>query len=282
MHSQTVQAVCQEYDTRRRQARKRKLRWRGTRSLGWIPFKASGVKVVDDTVRYAGHTFRFWLSRPLEGTLKAGHFSQDARGRWYVNFQCETQAPEPSTGTGEVGIDLGLNELATLSTGDKIEAKRCYRELEPALAVASRAGKKKRVKAIHAKIKNRRKDFLHKASTRLVRENGAIFVGDVNASALAKTKLAKSVLDAGWSAFRAMLAYKAIARQVWFDVVNERFSTQVCSECGALGGPKGIADLGIRAWACLECGTHHDRDVNSAKLILRAGHRTLVGGIPAL
>jgi IS605 OrfB family transposase len=190
--------------------------------------------------------------------------------------------PDPSSGTSEVGIDLGLKELATLSTGEKIEAKQFYRDLEPALASAQRAGKKKRVKAIHAKIKNRRKDFLHKESTRLVRENGAIFVGNVNASALAKTKMAKSVLDAGWSAFRTMLAYKAMAQQVWFDVVNEAFSTQICSECDALSGPKGITDLGIREWVCWECGMHHDRDVNSAKLILRAGHRTLAGGIPVL
>jgi IS605 OrfB family transposase len=282
LHSQTVQAVCEEYATRRQQARKRKLRWRGKRSLGWIPFKAVGIKVANDTVRYAGHTFRFWLHRPIEGQIKTGSFSQDARGRWYVNFHCEIEAPDPSTGTGSVGIDLGLKDLATLSTGEKIEAKQFYRDLEPLLAIAQRAGKKKRVKAIHAKIKNRRQDFLHKESTRLVRENGAIFIGDVNASALAKTKMAKSILDASWSAFRTMLAYKAIAQQVRFDVVNERFSTQLCSECGALSGPKGIAEIGIREWVCSECGTHHDRDVNSAKLILRAGHRTLAGGSLAL
>lgn len=282
LHSQTVQAVCQEYDTRRKQSKKRKLRWRGKRSLGWIPFKTSGVKVVNDTVRYAEHTFRFWLSRPIDGIIKTGNFSQDARGHWFVNFQCEVEDPAPSVGIGAIGIDLGLKDLATLSTGEKIEAKQFYRDLEPALVIAQRAGKKKRVQAIHAKIKNRRKDFLHQESTRLVRENGVIFVGDVNASKLAKTKMAKSVLDAGWSAFRTLLAYKAIAQQVRFDVVNERFSTQLCSECGALGGPKGIAELGIREWVCSECGTHHDRDVNSAKLILRSGHRTLAGGIPCL
>lgn len=282
LHSQTVQAVCQEYDTRRKQAKKRKLRWRGKRSLGWIPFKSAGVKVVGDTVRYSGHNFRFWLSRPIEGIIKTGSFSQDARGRWYVNFQCEVEAAEPSMGIESIGIDLGLKDFATFSTGEKIEAKRFYRGLEPALATAQRAGKKKRVKAIHAKIANRRKDFLHQESTRLVRENGVIFVGDVSASQLAKTTMAKSVLDAGWSAFRTMLAYKSIARQVRFDVVNERGSTRTCSECGALSGPKGIAECGIRDWVCLECGTHHDRDVNAAKLILRAGHRTLAGGIPRL
>jgi putative transposase len=150
------------------------------------------------------------------------------------------------------------------------------------LSKAQRARKKKRIKAIHAKISNRRKDFLHKLSSRLMDECGGIFVGNVNASGLAKTRMAKSVLDAGWSALRTMLAYKAMARRVWFEVIDEVFSTQTCSECGALGGPKGIAGLGIRDWACTEYGVHHDRDVNSAKLILALGCQRLAGGIPAL
>ena len=282
LHSQTVQAVCQEYEARRRAARKAKLRWRGKRSLGWVPFKKVGVKVNGSTVRYGGETFRYWRSRPIEGTLKTGSFSQDARGRWYVNFQCEVEATPPSQRTAAIGIDLGLKDFATLSTGEKIEAPRLYRELEEKLASAQRARDKDRIKAIHAQIANCRKDFLHKLSTRLVNEYGAIFVGNVNASKLIRTRMAKSILDAGWSAFRTLLRYKAISHRVVFEEVDEAFSTRTCSECGALSGPKGIAGLGIRDWACTECGVHHDRDVNSAKLILALGCQRLAGGIPAL
>jgi IS605 OrfB family transposase len=282
INAQSIQAVCEEYATRRQQFRKRRLRWRGKKSLGWIPFKAPGVKITDDSVNYYGHTFRFWLSRPIEGKIKAGNFAQNAQGHWFVNLNCEVDQPAASEGTGSIGIDLGIKDFATFSNGEKIEAQRFYRDLQPKLAIAQRAHKKRRIKAIHAKIKYRRKDHLHKLSTRLVRENAVIFVGNVNASDLAKTKMAKSVLDAGWSAFRIMLAYKAIAHRVWFEEVNERFTTQVCSECGSLGGPKGIADLRIRNWTCTECGVSHDRDVNSAKLIFARGHSRLAVGIPVL
>jgi IS605 OrfB family transposase len=279
LHSQSIQAVCEEYATRRKQTKKRWLRYRGKRSLGWIPFKASGLKLNGDRVGYQGQTYCLWLSRPVEGAIKTGGFSQDARGRWYIHIACEVANPVPSQGTQSIGIDLGLKTLATLSNGTEIEAKRFYRDVEPKLAIAQRARKKPCVQALHAKIKNRRKDFLHKASTRLVADNAAIFVGNVNASKLAKTKMAKSVLDAGWSAFKTMLAYKAMARQVWFEEIDERNTTRTCSECAALSGPKDIAGLGIRDWVCRECGCAHDRDVNSAKLVLAAGHRRLVEGI---
>ena len=143
--------------------------------------------------------------------------------------------------------------------------------MEDKLAVAQRANKKQRVKAIHAKIANRRKDALHKLSTQLVNEYGAIFIGGVNAASLAKTRMAKSVLDAGWSAFRTMLRYKADDRGVWFEEVDEAYSTQTCSCCGSITGPKGVAGLGIRGWQCSVCGAEHDRDINAAKNILAAG-----------
>lgn len=282
LHSQSVQAICEEYAIRRKQAKKRKLRWRGKKSLGWIPFKASGVKVSEDTVTHCGNSFRFWLSRPIAGKIKTGSFSQNAKGHWFVNFQCEVEQPEASQGSGSIGIDLGLKDFAAFSHGEPVQAQRFYRDMEPKLAVAQRAKKKYRVRAIHAKIANRRKDHLHKLSTRLVQENAAIFVGNVNASGLAKTNMAKSVLDAGWSAFRTMLCYKAIARKVWFEEIDERFSTQTCSECGALGGPKGLQGLVIRDWTCHECGVAHNRDINSAKNILARGHSRLAVGIPVL
>jgi IS605 OrfB family transposase len=181
-----------------------------------------------------------------------------------------------------VGIDLGLKDLVATSAGEKLSAPQFYRGLEAKLAIAQRAGKKSRVREIHAKIANRRKDSLHQFSTRLVRGYDTLFVGNVNASALAKTRHAKSVLDAGWSAFRTMLRYKCAFAGATFAEVNEAFSTQTCSACRTRSGPKGIAGLGIREWTCGECGTVHDRDVNAAKNILAAGRRRLAEGIPAL
>jgi putative transposase len=288
IHSQTLQSVTAEYATRRKQFKKVKLRWRvsrgSRRSLGWIPFKIGAVTYKNGQLRYAGQYFGVWDSYGLaDYKLRSGSFSQDARGRWYANICVETVVTK-SAGTESIGIDLGLKDFATLSTGEKIEAPRLYRDAEAKLAAAQRARKKKRVRAIHAKIANRRKDFLHKLSARLVKENGAIFVGNVNAAGLAKTNMAKSVLDAGWSTFRTMLQYKCDHAAVWFEEVNEAYSTQTCSNCGNLpdSRPKGIAGLRIREWTCSDCGAVHDRDVNAARNILAAGHRRLEAGITVL
>ena len=288
IHSQTLQSITAEYATRRKQFKKAKLRWRvshGSRkSLGWVPFKIGAVTYKNGQLRYAGQYFGVWDSYGLaDYKLRSGSFSQDARGRWYANICVETVATK-SAGTASIGIDLGLKDFATLSTGEKIAAQRLYRGAEAKLAVAQRANKKQRVKAIHAQIANRRKDFLHKLSTRLVKENGAIFVGNVNAAGLAKTNMAKSVLDAGWSTFRTMLRYKCDHAAVWFEEVNESYTTQTCSCCGSIpaSSPKGRAGLGIREWACSECGSVHDRDVNAARNILARGHARLAVGIPVL
>jgi len=122
-------------------------------------------------------------------------------------------------------------------------------------------------------------------STRLVKQHGAIFVDNVNAGGLAKTRMAKSVLDAGWSTFRNMLQYKCVQYKsnnagVWFEEVNEAYSTQDCSACGARSGPKGLKGLGIRGWVCSECVTVHDRDVNAARNILVRGLAHLAEGTP--
>ena len=151
------------------------------------------------------------------------------------------------------------------------------------IATAQRARKKKQVKTLHAKVKAQRNDHLHKESTRLVQSHAAIFVGNVSASGLAKTSMAKSVLDAGWSAFRQKLAYKAIRHQVLFKEVGEAYSTQTCSCCGAIpvSSPKGRAGLGIRQWTCRSCEAVHDRDVNAARNIARRGLASLEVGASA-
>ncbi|MGL4712730.1 MAG: RNA-guided endonuclease InsQ/TnpB family protein [Shewanella sp.] len=147
---------------------------------------------------------------------------------------------------------------------------RQYRKLEQQLGIAQRANKKYRVKAIHAKIRNRRKYDLHKYSRQLVNNNAAIFIGNVNSLAMTKTKLAKSVLDAGWGILKTMLEYKCAHAGVVFEEVNESYTTQTCSSCGDIpaSSPKGRAGLRIREWTCSSCGaTHSDRDINAAKNI---------------
>ena len=284
--SGTVQVVCAEYATRRRQFKRARLNWRVSNkksakySLGWIPFKGGHAKYKAGQVEFAGQKFSLWDSYGLSKfELRAGSFSQDSRGRWYLNVAVEVEV-KPSAGTASVGIDLGLKECATTSAGDKLVG-RWYRANEKALATAQRAKKKGRARAIHVKIKNQRKDALHKFSTQLVRENAAIFVGDVSSAKLVKTKMAKSTLDAGWSMFKTMLEYKGHQAGVVFEVVNEAYSTQACSQCASIEGPKGLSGLGIRQWTCSSCGAVHDRDVNAAKNMAARGLARLAEGTPA-
>jgi len=287
--SATVQRVCEEYATRRKQFKKARLNWRVSnpkspkRSLGWIPFKKGGAIYRNGQVKFCGMALSLWDSYGLSKyELRAGSISQDARSRWYLNVAVEVEAA-PSVGTASVGIDLGLKTTAVCSSGQSL-ASRIYRQHEPALAIAQRAGKKDRARAIHAKIANVRKDAMHKFSTRLVAENAAIFVGNVSSQALIKTKMAKSALDAGWSMFKTMLEYKSHQAGIVFEEVNESYTTQTCSCCGVIpvSSPKGRAGLGIREWACSDCGAVHDRDTNSARNILARGHSRLAVGISSL
>jgi putative transposase len=282
LHSHSAKRVCLQYDKSRRQQQLPWLRWRSKRSLGWVPFNTGHVQLRGGAFVFRGERYDLWLHRPLpEGAkIGAGSFSQDTRGRWYINCPVEvaeaTQAP-----LKYVGVDLGLKDLAALSTGEKIEAPRFYRNSEAKLATSQRARKTRRARAIHCKITNRRKDFLHKASNKLAKEYGLIVVGDVSSSKRARTNQAKSVLDAGWSRFKDMLSWKLRLRSGGMLLeVSERFSSQACSECGSLppSRPKGIADLGIREWCCDDCGSIHDRDVNAARNILRAGLCALAEG----
>jgi IS605 OrfB family transposase len=289
LHSDTIGAVCNRYASSRQQRNKPYLRYRGKKSLGWIPVRGRALKREGNAFRFYGNTFRVFNSRPLpDGKIKDGtNFSRDSRGNWFLNIVIEIpDMPERDINKG-VGVDLGLKNFATLSTGEKIENPRYFRALEEKLAKAQRAHKKRQVTNIHASITNARRDFHHKLSSRIVQEFDYIAIGDVNPTRLAKTSRAKSVRDAGWSSFRNQLAYKAIKHGAMFEEVDERFTSQVCSNCGSMpeSRPKGIADLGIRNWTCSDCGCVHDRDVNAAKNILskfsfRLGHQSPVEGTP--
>jgi IS605 OrfB family transposase len=272
LHQKSVNNVCEQF-VRSRDKAKRCPNFRASngpkRSLGWVPFQKQSRRVDDNSIIYLGKRYRFWEgNRPVPQAAKGGAFVEDSRGRWYVCFTVEV--PELQSGVEAVGIDLGLKTLATLSNGETVPALQHFRLYQTTLATAQRAGNRRRVSAIHAKIANARRDQLHKATTKIARENALIAVGDVSSSKLAKTRMAKSVLDAGWSMFRSQLRYKASRHGAVYLDIDEKFTTQTCSQCGALPPerPKGIAGLGIRVWDCSECGASHDRDVNAAKNIL--------------
>ncbi|GAB2782363.1 RNA-guided endonuclease TnpB family protein [Streptomyces chlorus] len=231
-------------------------------------------------------------SRPLpEGaTPSTVTVSQDAAGRWFVSLLCEdpTVQPLPAADTA-VGVDVGLDHLLALSTGEKIANPRHERRDRTRLAKAQRALAKKakgdganrrkariRVAKIYARIADRRRDLLHKLTTRLVRENQTLVIEDLTVRNMVKNHtLARAISDAGWSEFRSMLEYKA----AWYGrevIAVDRFfpSSRLCSACGTL---QKKMPLHVRAWTC-ECGTVHDRDVNAAKNLLAAGLAVSVCG----
>lgn len=283
INSQTIQAVTEEYTTRRKQFKKSKLRWRASygkqKALGWIPFKAASIRYKQGQLVYNKQHFSVWDSFGLaEYDIKSGCFVQDARNRWYACLVVKVNPTKP-TGQLELGIDLGLKDLATCSDGTVVANPKYFRCQQEKLAKAQRASKKKLARAIHAKIKNSRQDYLQKESTKLVERCKKIVVGNLN------LKASKSVNDTSFAGFRTMLRYKCEHARVTFQEVSEYLTTQTCSDCGSCSSsqrPKGIAGLGIRVWTCSDCGAIHDRDVNAAKNILAAGHCRLAVGIPLL
>ena len=285
LSADTIQQVCTEYVTRRKQFKKIKLKWRSKkRSLGWVPFKAAYIKLQGDAVTYCGHRFRFWFSRPVEGVIKTGSFAQDARGRWYVTLQSEVADATEPVGQAEIGIDLGLANQIACSDGVVYSRENLTRTHETALAMAQRAGKTKRVKAIHAKIANVRCDWTHKATTDIARRAKLIVIGDVSSAKLIKTPFAKSTYDAAWHSVRQQLSYKANRLAGVCVSGRETFSSVTCSDCLHRTGPSGLRTLEVRAWVCSHCGSAHGRDVNAARniLALRTGRGTPTKGIRLL
>lgn len=249
----TGEVTTSQHAKSRKAVQKNKLNWRcsggAKKALGWIPFKAAGVKWVNGCVRFCGRFFTVYDSYGLsQYELGTGCFSEDSRGRWYFNTTVKVEPTLRQAEGGQIGIDLGLKTTATCSNGNSLECQDSYRNLESKLGKAQRAKNKKRVKAIHAKIKNTRKDAIHKFTHKIVKENSLIIVGNVSSQKLAKTKMAKSVLDAGWYMLKTQLEYKSIATQAVFLEVNESYTTQTCSCCGLISqsSPKGRAGLRIR------------------------------------
>ncbi|MFF1357492.1 RNA-guided endonuclease InsQ/TnpB family protein [Streptomyces sp. NPDC058297] len=203
---------------------------------------------------------------------------KDAAGRYFASFVIDTDPAVDATRLPEtdrtIGIDLGLTHFAVLSDGTKIDSPRFLRRAEKKLKKAQKElsrkqkGSKNRARArlkvarAHAKVADARREFHHQLSTKLIAENQGIAVEDLSVKGLARTKLAKSVHDAGWSSFVDMLQYKA-QRYGRTLVKIGRFepTSRTCSTCGVKDGPK---PLDVREWTCAACGTLHDRDINAA------------------
>jgi putative transposase len=242
---------------------------------------AGGVRVAK-----VGDVRLVW-SRVLPSVPSSVTVIREADGRYYASFVVEVaDTPLPQTGN-DVGIDLGLTSLAVLSTGEVVENPRYLRRKARALARAQKSlarktkGSKRRARAVrrvavqHRKVRDTRLDSHHKLAHRIVRDNQAIYVEDLAVCGLARTRLAKSVHDAGWSILVRLLEEKATRCHRTVVKVSRWFpSSRLCSGCGSNSGKK---PLEVRTWTCAECGVTHDRDVNAARNILVEGRKVAAG-----
>lgn len=225
-------------------------------------------------------------SRPLPGNTEPSMVtvSVDPSGRWHVSILCDDLTIRPMRRRRTaVGVDVGITSLVALSTGEKItnpkhDARELNRKRRLSRSLARKVkGSKNQEKArvrlarLHARVADRRRDHLHKLTTRLVRENQVIVVEDLSVRGMVRNRcLARAISDASWGELVRQLAYKC----AWYgrDLVKiDRFfpSSKTCSACGVI---RESLKLGIRRWICGACGAEHDRDVNAAKNILAAGH----------
>ena len=234
-------------------------------------FKVEGNKVYLPKVGWV----KAIIHRPIEGTMKNCTVSKTKSGQYYISIQCEVEIDEPTYEGDHIGIDLGIKDFAVLSTGEKIDNPKWLRKAEKRLAKAQRSlsrkvkgsenWEKQRVKVakLHEKVANQRRDFHHKLSHRIVKENRIITLENLNVKGMVRNrKLAKSIADAGWSQFVSMVEYKGKWYGCHAEKINRFFpSSKTCSECGAVNQDLTLSD---RTWVCTNCGVVHDRDYNAA------------------
>ena len=204
-------------------------------------------------------------------------------GRWYVTFMIDGDDPEPLEPAGHaIGVDLGVKDFAVTSDGERVANPRHLERKAGNLAryqrrlarkqrwSVNRAKAMAKVARAHRKVRNARQDFLHRASTKLVRENDVIVIEDLAVGNMVRNRhLARAISDCGWAEFRRQLEYKCERYGRELVVIDRWYpSTKTCSACGR---PLAALSLSTRHWTCPSCGTRHDRDINAAKNILAAG-----------
>lgn len=258
-------------------------------------YRTNGGKVIDcnHIVLPKLGTVRAKVSRPLQGRILSITISLDAAGRYFATFLCtDVPAKKASATNQEVGIDLGIGMLATLSDGTKVRNPHHLKKYERKLAQeqrrlsrrkGARRGEKpsnrylkqrKKVARIHAKIAYARTDTLHKVTTMLADENQVLCMEDLNVKGMMQNShLAKALSDVSFGEFARLLEYKCIERRRIFVKVSRFYpSSKTCSSCGH---KLYALPLSVRSWNCPVCGAHHDRDVNAARNILAEGKRIL-------
>lgn len=280
------------------------------KSVGFPNFKSKKNPVQSYTTNNQNGTvniFENWLKIPklkelvkikvhreIKGKVKSATISRNGSGKYFISLLCETDIEELPKTNSAVGIDLGIKDMAILSTGEKIKNLKFRKQLEEKLKreqrklsrrallaktenrklSESKNYQKQRIKVakIHEKIMNKRIDFLNKLSSNIIKNHDIICIETLNTKGLLHNhKLAKSIADVSWASFVNKLEYKA----KWYgrEIIKiDRLypSSQICSVCGYRDGKK---SLDIREWSCPNCHTHHDRDINASKNILAEGLR---------
>ena len=249
------------------------------------PQFANGCRLDDRGLRLGSiGCIRIVQHRPLEGIPKSCTITRTATGKWFASISCEICEPIPcKEDRPPVGIDVGLNSFAVTSDGEKIENQRFFRKEEKSLAKAQRkwdavkerpktdAVREKRRKVIgrvHERIRNKRHNFAHQESRKMVNRYGFIAVEKLEVQKMQKNRrLAKSIADAAWSLFRHCLKYKAEEAGIGFKAVKPEYTSQDCSACGHRE-KKALSD---RVHHCKKCGYTTDRDHNAAINILTLG-----------
>lgn len=235
-----------------------------------FPDAISTARISDNKIKLPTiGEIRYFKQLIPQGKIKNARIIKRASG-WYVILTIDAGHSFKVMPTEEkVGIDTGFKDLAILSNGVKYENHRNYVRGQKRLAQAQRGGRKKLVARLHERVKNRRKDRNHKVSKEIVTKYSDIFITNDNLRNQSKI-FGKSVMDAGIAQLRNFIIYKSGNHGRKVELISSRNTTMTCSNCYALTGPTGLNGLAVRYWECA-CGAYHDRDINSAKVILNIG-----------